>query len=139
MKRRQFICFVAGAATALLSAVGRLSVVRLRSFGQLVTRRQKITLDEFDHLHLAVISGLISLGSAKITSARSPIRAVGHRAFSGVFSQPRADLYVCGPDKLTSRSARKTLLCRLAIHWRPLEVTLRYLIATWICGATLVK
>ena len=31
----------------------------------------------------------------------------------------------CGPDRFISRSARKTLLCRFAIHCRPLEVTLR--------------
>ena len=31
----------------------------------------------------------------------------------------------CGPDKFISRSARKTLLCRFAIHCLPLDVTLR--------------
>ena len=38
-------------------------------------------------------------------------------------------IYRSGPHKLRSRSARKTLLYRLAIHCRPLDVTLRYLIA----------
>ena len=38
-------------------------------------------------------------------------------------------IYRSGPRKLRSRSARKTLLYRLAIHCRPLDVTLRYLIA----------
>jgi hypothetical protein len=33
--------------------------------------------------------------------------------------------YLCGPDRFTSRSTRKTLLWRFAIHCRPLEVTLR--------------
>ena len=38
-------------------------------------------------------------------------------------------IYRSGPHKLRSRSARNTLLYRLAIHCRPLDVTLRYLIA----------
>jgi hypothetical protein len=34
-------------------------------------------------------------------------------------------VYICGPDNLTSRSARKTLPYRLPIHCLPLEVTFR--------------
>src|SRR4051794_30319022 len=36
-----------------------------------------------------------------------------------------SNFYLWGPDRFTSLSARKTLLWRLAIHWRPLDVTLR--------------
>src|SRR5436305_1202485 len=50
-----------------------------------------------------------------------------------------SNCYLCGPERLTSRSARKTLLWRFAIHCRPLDVTLRYRMADWICGATLVQ
>ena len=32
-------------------------------------------------------------------------------------------VYICGPDNLTSRLARKTLPYRLPIHCLPLEVT----------------
>ena len=44
--------------------------------------------------------------------------------FSG-FAPCGAWPYRCGPERLGSRSARKILLCRLAIHRRPFDVTLR--------------
>src|SRR5687768_9535264 len=39
--------------------------------------------------------------------------------------KPAGHLHGCGPDRFISRSARNTLLCRFAIHCRPLDVTLR--------------
>src|SRR5215212_3933769 len=47
------------------------------------------------------------------------LTAIEHRAFTSLCGLMS---YLCGPERFTSRSARKTLPCRFAIHWRPLEV-----------------
>ena len=52
-------------------------------------------------------------------------RRIACRRYCKRLAQRRPRDHGCGPDKFISRSARKTLLCRFAIHCRPLEVTLR--------------
>jgi hypothetical protein len=80
-----------------------------------------------------------ALGTKRTRQPRHVPVAHANHSGGGLLQRFYLIFYLCGPDRFNSRSARNTLLCRLAIHCRPLEVTLRYPIASWIWGATLVQ
>ena len=87
-------------------------------------------LDQMHALRRALAAALESAHDGRPSS--EPLR-------SRVASRGRREAQICGPICQLKCSALKMWLCRLAIHWRPEAVRLRYFIPCSRCVETVFQ